>query len=98
MKSMIHKTALAATLGAMMIGSAFAQAAAALPPVSKSGPVEYLSGGIGQDEAKVIATASARRSCRCVCAARGRAMKHEPNSSLSPDSACLRSAPSCWRS
>ena len=60
MKSMIHKTALAATLGAMMIGGAFAQAAAALPPVSKSGPVEYLSGGIGQDEAKVIATASAQ--------------------------------------
>ena len=58
MKNLIHKTSLAAALGALLIGGAFAQAATALPPVHKSGQVEYLSGGIGQDEAKAIETAS----------------------------------------
>lgn len=58
MKNMIRKTIVAAALGASMIGGAFAQAAVALPPVHMSGQVEYLSGGIGRDEAKAIETTS----------------------------------------
>ena len=58
MRTLIHKTTLAAALGALTMASAFAQAAAALPPVHKSGQIEYLSGGIGRDEATAIESAS----------------------------------------
>ena len=58
MTSMIHKAAVAAATGALMLGAAFVHAAVALPTVYKSGQVEYLSGGIGQDEAKAIESAS----------------------------------------
>jgi hypothetical protein len=54
MRALIHKTAVAAALGALMLGGAVAQAAAALPPVHKSGQVEYMSGGIGTDEAAAV--------------------------------------------
>ncbi len=54
MTSMIHKATVAVAAGAMLLGAAFAQAPAALPTVHKSGQVEYLSGGIGVDEAKAI--------------------------------------------
>lgn len=46
--------ALAATLGALLMSGAFAQPSDALPPIQKSGSVEYLSGGIGQDESTAI--------------------------------------------
>jgi len=58
MKTLIHKAAMAATLGALMMGGAVAQTAIALPPVHKSGDVEYLSGGIGKDESTAIERAS----------------------------------------
>lgn len=58
MKNLIHKAAIAATLGTMMMGGAFAQTMATLPPLHKSGQVEYLSGGIGKDEATAIERAS----------------------------------------
>lgn len=60
MKTPFPKAALAASLGALLLGSAMAQPQAALPPVQKSGPVEYLSGGIGQDEARAIERSSAQ--------------------------------------
>ena len=58
MTSMIHKATVAAATGALLLGAALAHAAAALPAVHKSGQVEYLSGGVGQDEAKAIESAS----------------------------------------
>jgi hypothetical protein len=60
MKNPFPKAALAAFLGALMLGSAMAQSEAVLPPVQKAGPVEYLSGGVGQDEARAIERSSAQ--------------------------------------
>lgn len=54
MRALIHKTAVVAALGALTLGGAIALAAAALPPVQKSGDVEYLSGGIGTAQAEAI--------------------------------------------
>lgn len=58
MRTLIHKAAIAAILSPLMMGGAFAQPAATLPPLQQSGQVEYLSGGIGKDEAKAIEIAS----------------------------------------
>mgnify|MGYP003385200536 CR=1 FL=1 len=58
MKTLIHRAAIAATLGTLMAGSAYAQSVTALPPVHTSGQVEYMSGGIGKDEARAIESAS----------------------------------------
>ncbi|MBG6221584.1 MULTISPECIES: carboxypeptidase regulatory-like domain-containing protein [unclassified Janthinobacterium] len=45
--------------GALLLGSAAqAQSVSALPPVQKSGAVQYLSGGIGLDESSAIKSAS----------------------------------------
>jgi hypothetical protein len=57
MRTSIHKAAIAAAVGTL-IAAGFAQAATALPPVHRSGNVEYLSGGIGQDESAAIEHAS----------------------------------------
>lgn len=54
MRSIASRTLLAAALAALAIGATTAQAASLLPPVQKSGTVEYLIGGIGQDEARAI--------------------------------------------
>ena len=54
MRTVFHKAAMAATMSALMMGGAIAQAATTLPPVHKSGQVEYLSGGIGEDQAAAI--------------------------------------------
>jgi len=48
----------AALLAASLHGAALAQAEGALPPVQKSGAVDYLSGGIGLDESTAIKNAS----------------------------------------
>lgn len=48
----------AALLAASLHGAALAQAEGALPPVQKSGTVDYLSGGIGLDESTAIKNAS----------------------------------------
>lgn len=60
MKPVIFKTAIAVTLGTLVMGGAMAQTGPTLPPVQKSGQVEYLSGGIGKDEATAIESASKR--------------------------------------
>lgn len=52
------KVALAVALGALLTSGAFAQPSQTLPPVHKNGAVEYLSGGIGQDESAAMEMAS----------------------------------------
>jgi len=54
MTSITSRTLLAGALAALVVGAAAVQAASPLPPVHKSGAVEYLSGGIGRDEARAI--------------------------------------------
>jgi len=58
MKRIIHKAAAAAAaaaaLGTLLGSAAIAAPAAQLPPVQKAGPVEYMTGGIGKDEAAAI--------------------------------------------
>ena len=54
MRFITSRTLLTGALVALAMGSTAAQAASPLPPVHKSGAVEYLSGGIGQDEARAI--------------------------------------------
>lgn len=58
MKTLIPKKAIAATLSTLMLGVAIAQEAATLPPVQRSGQVEYVSGGVGKDEAAAIERSS----------------------------------------
>lgn len=58
MKTMVQKTVVAVTVGTLMFGAAMAQDAEMLPPVQTSGEVEYLSGGVGKDEATAIKRAS----------------------------------------
>lgn len=58
MKPLIHKAATMATVGALMMGSMFATATTVLPPVHKSGKVEYLSGGVGFNESTAIQNVS----------------------------------------
>lgn len=55
MKSIQPRTLFAGTLAPLAMGAIAAQAAPLLPPVQKSGTVEYLSGGIGKDEARAKA-------------------------------------------
>jgi hypothetical protein len=54
MKTIFKKTATIATISALLLSVGYAQAGTALPPIHHIGQVEYLSGGIGQDEAKAI--------------------------------------------
>lgn len=54
MRFIISRSLLAGALAVFGIGAATAQAASPLPPLHKSGAVEYLIGGIGQDEARAI--------------------------------------------
>ena len=49
--------AIAVAIGPLCLGAAYATAAT-LPPVQKSGTVEFMSGGIGQDESRAIENAS----------------------------------------
>jgi len=54
MRVTITTLARAGLLGALTTGSALALAAPPLPPVQDQGSVAYLSGGIGQGEARAI--------------------------------------------
>lgn len=54
MKSIGFNTLRVGALVALVTVAGVAQAGAPLPPVHKSGAVEYLSGGIGKDEARAI--------------------------------------------
>lgn len=62
MNTLTRNTAVAATLGALLMGGALAQGTAqtpaTLPPIQQSGAVQYLSGGIGLDESGAIEQAS----------------------------------------
>jgi hypothetical protein len=63
MKRFIHIPAGMAAAAALTMAAGLAQAATpqadtTLPPVQTSGPIEYLSGGIGQGEAQAIEQAS----------------------------------------
>ncbi len=57
MKSLSQRTVLAGAAATFLLMGSLAQAAS-LPPVHHSGTVEYLSGGIGQDESSAIEHAS----------------------------------------
>ncbi|HEY2255909.1 MAG TPA: carboxypeptidase regulatory-like domain-containing protein [Variovorax sp.] len=57
MRTKFNRTLIATALGALTMGGTIAQAAA-LPAVQQSGAVQYLSGGIGQDESMAIEQAS----------------------------------------
>ena len=54
MKTSKHKAAMAAIIVAMTMDSTLVHAAAGLPPIHKVGAIEYLSGGIGQDESSAF--------------------------------------------
>lgn len=54
MRSIQARTLLAGALAVLAMGATVAPAASLLPPIQKSGSVDYLSGGIGQDEARAI--------------------------------------------
>jgi len=61
MTSNLTRTALAAAFGAMLFGSGAALAAATdLPPVQKSGAIEYINGGVGAGQAHAIEKAGAQ--------------------------------------
>ena len=57
MKSLTHRIAPAVLLGALLAGGADAETAV-LPPIRHAGAIDYLSGGIGKDEAGAIQHAS----------------------------------------
>ena len=50
-------SAVAGALGAMLVTTAFAQPAS-LPPIHRSGQVQYLTGGVGSDQSSAIEQAS----------------------------------------
>jgi hypothetical protein len=54
MRHLFKKSAAAAALGALLLGNAFGQDAPQVPMVQKSGPVEYLTGGVGLDQSTAI--------------------------------------------
>ena len=58
MRNRMHKITVAAAAAAVLLGGGLARAATVLPPVHKTGSIEYLSGGIGLGESKAIESAS----------------------------------------
>lgn len=72
LQSLPVATLAAAVVGVAAAGSSFAAAHAALPPVHHEGAVEYLSGGIGSDEARAIEQAAGRWPLMLEFAVRGR--------------------------
>jgi len=54
MKRLYTRSLVAAAFATLLAGSGFARAAAELPPVHKSGTVEYISGGVGSEQAHAI--------------------------------------------
>ena len=57
MQSPTHRVVPALLLSTLLAGGAFAQSAP-LPPIQHAGAIEYLSGGIGKDEASAVEHAS----------------------------------------
>ena len=60
MSQLFKKSAVAAAMGALWLGTAFGQNMSSLPAVHKSGQVEYLTGGVGSDQSTAIERASKR--------------------------------------
>ncbi len=58
MKLYLSRKTLALCVGALMLGANLVQAATNLPPIHRSGRIEYLTGGIGLDESTAIQSAS----------------------------------------
>lgn len=58
MRTRIPYTAVAALASALALGASLAHAASELPPTRYSGPVAYMSGGVGEAEASAIKAAS----------------------------------------
>lgn len=58
MKLYVSRKTLALCVGALMLGANLVQAATNLPPIHRSGRIEYLTGGIGLDESTAIQSAS----------------------------------------
>lgn len=54
---LLKASAVAAALGAVLATTAFAQSTA-LPPIQRSGQVQYLTGGVGSDQSSAIERAS----------------------------------------
>jgi hypothetical protein len=58
MRNRIRPIAQATSVGALLLAGTLALAVTELPAVQRSGKIEYLSGGIGKDEAAAIENAS----------------------------------------
>lgn len=52
------RKALALCVGALMMGTTLVQAATSLPPIHRSGGIEYMTGGVGLEESTAIQSAS----------------------------------------
>jgi hypothetical protein len=59
MKILTYKFALHSTAVALLVGGSMAQAATGLPPVHHMGAIDYVTGGVGQQESSAIERASA---------------------------------------
>lgn len=58
MKPSLSRKTLALSAGLLMMGANLVQAAATLPPIQRSGNIDYLTGGVGLDESTAIQSAS----------------------------------------
>jgi len=58
MKLYLSRKTLALAVGALMMGSSLVQAAANLPPIQRSGSIDYLTGGVGRVESTAIQSES----------------------------------------
>ena len=58
MTTRIPSVAQATSIGALLLGGTLALATTTLPPVQHSGAIEYLSGGVGIEQATAMSNAS----------------------------------------
>ncbi|HEY8905023.1 MAG TPA: hypothetical protein VIM63_03190 [Rhodoferax sp.] len=58
MKILTSKLNLLSTAGALMMAASMAHAATDLPPVQRTGSIDYVTGGVGQNESSAIERAS----------------------------------------
>jgi len=58
MKILTSKLSLLSAVGTLMMVASLAHATTSLPPIQRIGDVDYVSGGIGQDESSAIERAS----------------------------------------
>jgi hypothetical protein len=58
MKPYLSRKALVFFFGTAIFGTTWVDAAIALPPIQRSGAIEYLTGGVGLDESTAVRNAS----------------------------------------